>query len=117
MTVFYNKMKHANVKDKNLPGEWFPVIKSIGKMEEKEVAQRMANEVTLNPKEAEMAIYQYHKILIEGLLEGKTMPLGEMGSFYLTAKCDGVEKPEDVCAKQIRQVNLQFKPSAEFSYQ
>ena len=82
-------------------------------MTEKQVAKEIADETTLNPKEAEMAIYQFQKVLTKALLDGKTVQLGELGSFQLTIKSKGVEKESNVTASLIEKVNLRFAPSIE----
>lgn len=53
------------------------VLRSVSKVNEKQVAQRIADESTLNPKEAEMAIYQLLKVLKLELLNGNTVELGD----------------------------------------
>lgn len=56
---------------------WQMVLRSVSKVNEKQVAQRIADESTLNPKEAEMAIYQLLKVLKLELLNGNTVELGD----------------------------------------
>ena len=81
-------------------------------MTEKQVAKEIADETTLNPKEAEMAIYQFQKVLTKALLDGKTVQLGELGSFQVTVKSKGVNKESEVNASLVEKVNLRFTPSA-----
>lgn len=50
-------------------------------MDEHEVAKLVADETTLNPKEAEKAVYQLEKVMERLLLDGHTVQLGELGSF------------------------------------
>lgn len=86
-------------------------MKTIGRIDEKQVAKEIADETTLNPKEAEMAIYQLQKVVTKALLDGKTVQLGELGTFQLTIKSKGVENESDVSALQVVKVNLRFTPS------
>lgn len=85
------------------------VLRSVSKVNEKQVAQRIADETTLNPKEAEMAIYQLLKVLKLELINGNTVELGDWGSFYLTINSDGVEDESKVTANQVKQVNVRFR--------
>jgi nucleoid DNA-binding protein len=50
-----------------------------GLVKEKEVAKLLSDETTLNPKEAEMTLYQLLKVIIRLLLDGHTVQLGELG--------------------------------------
>jgi nucleoid DNA-binding protein len=44
----------------------------------KEVAKEIADETTLNPKEAEIALDQLQKVLIRNLLAGNSVQLGRV---------------------------------------
>jgi predicted histone-like DNA-binding protein len=80
----------------------------------KDLALLLADETTLNPKEAEMAIYQLFKVTIIQLLEGHTVELGDMGSFYVTASTEGSETEKEVTANKIKGLNLRFRVSKGF---
>ena len=113
MALFYNKIQRGNPSNPNAPKKWYPILKSIGHMTEKQVAKEIADETTLNPKEAEMALYQFQKVLTKAILDGKTVKLGELGSFQLTIKSKGVDNESDVTASLVEKVNLRFTPSSE----
>ncbi|MDR3267307.1 MAG: HU family DNA-binding protein [Tannerella sp.] len=49
-------------------------------MKEKDVAKLLAEETTLNPKEAEMTLYQLLKLIVRLLLEGHTVQLGDLNN-------------------------------------
>ena len=112
MSLFYNKIQRANPSKPKEEKKWYLILKSIGRMTEKQVAKEIADETTLNPKEAEMAIYQFQKVLTKALLDGKTVQLGELGSFQVTVKSKGVNKESEVNASLVEKVNLRFTPSA-----
>ena len=82
-----------------------------GVLKEKDVAKLIADETTLNAKEAEMALYQFQKVLLRAMLDGKTIQLGELGSFRLTINTEGVGSLEEVTTDLIKKVNLRFLPS------
>lgn len=113
MSIYFNSALRGNPALPDEPKKWYPVIRSTGMKKERDVAKEIADETTLNPKEAEMAIYQLEKIMLRWLLEGKTVQLGELGSFRLTAKSSGVATEEDVTALQIKKLNLRFQPSKQ----
>ena len=111
MSLYYNKIQRGNPSKPNEPKKWYLILKSIGRMTEKQVAKEIADETTLNPKEAEMAIYQFQKVLTKSLLDGKTVQLGELGTFQVTVKSKGVEKEAEVTPVLVEKVNLHFTPS------
>jgi predicted histone-like DNA-binding protein len=112
MSLFYNRVQRTNPSKPEEPKKWYLILKSIGRMTEKQVAKEIADETTLNPKEAEMAIYQFQKVLTKALLDGKTVQLGELGSFQLTIKSGGVDNEEEATAALVEKINIRFTPSA-----
>lgn len=113
MPVLYNKVERGSFLNKDAPKKWYPVLKSTGMIKEKEVAKRIADETTLNPKEAEMAVSQLLKVVSSALLNGNTVQLGELGSFRLTATTEGSKTKEEVTAVKIKKVNVRFNVSAD----
>jgi predicted histone-like DNA-binding protein len=111
MSILYNKVERGNPANPGVPKLWYPVLKSTGLVREKEVAKRIADETTLNPKEAEFAVAQLYKVLTDYLLNGKTVQLGELGSFRLTVKSEGAVTEAEVTATQIKHVNIRFAAS------
>ncbi len=108
MALFYNKVQRKNPAKQSDPGKWYPVLRSVTQVTEKEVGKRIADETTLNPKEAEMAISQLLKVLKSELLAGNTVKLGDWGTFYLTVNSNGVATEQEVTATLIKQVNINF---------
>lgn len=52
--------------------------------------------------------------IVEQLLEGKKVQLGELGTFGVSLSCEGAESIEKFTAKNIRSVNIIFTPGTEF---
>ncbi len=110
MAVLFNKVQRGNPMDKEAPKKWYAVLKVINQLTEKEVAKQIADETTLNPKEAEMAISQLEKVLIRALLGGHSVQLGDWGSFHLTCNSEGSDTKEEVKAVNIKNLNIRFTP-------
>jgi predicted histone-like DNA-binding protein len=111
MPIFYNKVERRNLSDAKAPKLWYPVLKSTGMVKEREVARLLSEETTLNPKEAEMAVYQLFKVVSRLLLDGRTVQLSELGSFHLTVHSHGVPAEAEVSASQIERVTVRFSES------
>lgn len=111
MPIFYNKVKRKNPSSPSDPAKWYPVLRSVGMLKEKDVAKQIADETTLNPKEAEMALAQFEKILLRSLLNGQSVQLGDWGSFHLTVRAEGSDTEEEVTPNKIKKLHLRFTPS------
>ena len=77
-------------------------------IKEKQVSMSIADETTLNRKEAEMALAQLEKVLIRELLSSNTVQLGDWGSFNLTCNSMAHDTREEVSAASIRRLNVRF---------
>jgi predicted histone-like DNA-binding protein len=112
MALFYKKIQRGNPSNPAAPKLWYPILKSIGLVKEKQVAKLLADETTLNPKEAEMTLYQLLKVVVTLLLGGHTVQLGELGSFRLTTSgSEGSETEAEVNANKIKNVRIHFTAS------
>jgi predicted histone-like DNA-binding protein len=113
MSVFFNKTARP------LPGQpaslkkWYAVLKIIGQVGEKQVARLIADETTLNAKEAEMGLSQFKKVLIVSLLNGQSVQLGDWGSFHLTCSSTAHDTREEVTGRSIEKLNIRFTPGKE----
>ncbi|GHV44908.1 hypothetical protein FACS1894180_6820 [Bacteroidia bacterium] len=110
MPVLFNKVARINPLNRAAAKKWYPALKTVTQVKEKDVAKEIADETTLNRKEAEMALDQLEKVLIRNLLASNSVQLGDWGSFYLTCKGTGSEAKEGVTAANIASLNIRFSP-------
>lgn len=82
-------------------------------VDESEVAELIADETTLNPMEAQMAIRQLRKIVQRLLLDGKSVKLGNWGSFNVTLNTEGAATKDALTARNVKSVNINFQPGEE----
>jgi predicted histone-like DNA-binding protein len=110
MPIVFNKRQRANPMDRNAPKKWYPILKTISQVGEKEVAKEIADETTLNRKEAEMTLNQMEKVSIRNFLASNSVQIGEWGSFHLTCNGEGSDTKEGVTAANIKNLNIRFVP-------
>jgi nucleoid DNA-binding protein len=58
-------------------------------VKEKEVAKQIADETSLNRKEAELALALFQKVLVRLLSEGHSVQLDDWASFGLSCHSEG----------------------------
>ena len=110
MAVLFNKVERSNPINRSAQKKWYPSVKTILQVKEKDVAAAIADETTLNRKEAEMALSQLEKVLIANLLASNSVQLGDWGSFYLTCSGTPSDTKEEVTAANISGLNIRFSP-------
>jgi predicted histone-like DNA-binding protein len=111
MSIFYNKVQKVNPRDPNGLKLWYPVIKSTSQVREKELAEKLVEETTLNPKEAEMAVHQLFKTVNNLLKSGNTVQLGDLGFFRVTAETEGSATEAEVNASKVKKLRVRFVES------
>lgn len=114
MAILIKPVQRVNPLKPKDPQRWYVTQVTTAQVDETQVAMDLADETTLNPSEAMMAIRQLRKILLRRLLGGESVKLGNWGSFSVTLSSTPADKKEDLTARNIRSVNLNFHPDEAF---
>lgn len=113
MSIVMKKVQRFDPTRKEEPMKWYGVQKRLVKMNEDEVAERIADETTLNPAEALMAIRQLRKVVLQALMNGKSVQLGNWGSFNLSVGTSGADSREALTTVHIKGASINFRPGTE----
>ena len=108
MPIILNRVERMNPLNKTK--KWYATLKTVAQVSESAAAKQIADETTLNRKEAEMALTQFEKVLISSLLSGNSVKLGDWGSFYLTCNSEASNTKEEVTVKKVKGLNIRFAP-------
>ena len=114
MAIIYDKVQRRNPERPMLPKKWYAVVKSVAQVSEQEVARQIADETTLNPKEAEFALQQLRKVVLNNLKSGNTVKLGDWATFYVTVQSEGTLEESEFTPTKIKKVNVQFRCEPSF---
>lgn len=109
------RVKPGTLKENMASAEkkWYPVQHTLQQMDESAVAAEVADETTLNPAEALMAIRQLRKVVLRALMDGKSVKLGDWGSFQVRLSTEGAATKETLTAANVKQVRINFQPGNE----
>lgn len=113
MSIFLKPVQRRNPADEDAPMKWYPVQYTTKLVDEIEVAELIADETTLNPMEAQMAIRQLRKVVQRLLLDGKSVKLGNWGTFNVTLNTEGADTKDALTARNVKTVNINFQPGTE----
>lgn len=111
MAIIYDKVAKKNPITKTV--QWYASVKTIKQVDDLEVARLIADETTLNPQEALMAIAQFEKVLLNLLKGGYSVKMGTWASFSASVTSRGVDTAAEVNAGLVKEVraNCRFSPS------
>ena len=113
MPILYNSMERVPPGKSDGKRYWCPVVKSTGLIDEKKVAETTAKTTAHTPKEVELLLSQLSEVVMDMLLDGKTVQLGKLGFFRTTVKAAPADSEEEVTASKIKKVTVRFKESDE----
>lgn len=93
--------------------KWYPYVKSRGTITEEEVARLVTRRTSLDMNMARMVIANLQEVVIEKVLEGYTVMLGDWGYFYATVNGEPSATPEEVKRNKIKRVRMHLSLSKD----
>lgn len=111
--MFFKKSKlKVNGKTK-----WFPraVIVSKRPADSNELARRIAQMSTASTGDVHLVLRSLPSVMAQIMNEGRTVHIDGLGSFFFKLSCAGrgVDTPEEVSRKQIKDIRVQFLPERQ----
>lgn len=89
MTILLRTIAKIDINNPDGPKKWYPTQVTTAQVDETQVAMDIAEETTLNPSEAMMALRQLRKVVLRHLLAGESVKLGDWGSFSISLTSAG----------------------------
>ena len=106
--AFFKKVK------KKVTGLWYPQVVTVGKpITTDQVSNRLASISTVSRGDTYAVLKNLGEVMAAFLAAGRTVKLDGIGTFYYTINADkGIANPEEVTAKQIKNVRVRFIPES-----
>ena len=89
---------------------WFPKLTGSTQVDLYNVAQILEKRSSASIADVQLIVYGLIDLIPELLMQGKTVKLGEFGSFRLHARVNPTDGPGKVSSKNIRDLHISFKP-------
>lgn len=113
-SIVYNVAQKVNPRDVEGPRKYYAVKMPQGEIDVRALSRRISRETMLGIVETTAVIEALLQAVPDLLSEGKTVRLGEFGSFRLTLRSQGAESPEAFNQSLILGPNLIFRAGREF---
>jgi len=114
MSVKYNVVPRKNPSDPESPPKYYPSVVKSGSTTLRQLAKRISAISTVSTVDTLAVLEGLLMVLPEELADGKVVRMGEFGSFWLRAKTQGSEMPNQVTAADILAIRVRFTPGKEF---
>lgn len=93
--------------------KWYAAPVTQGYVTLESMAARMAAESTVTEHDVKAVLSSLQQHITQALLDGMSVRLGDLGSFHLSFKGEGVEKRSDYnITKNLQSVRVQFTKSS-----
>jgi predicted histone-like DNA-binding protein len=114
MQVLYNIYKNQNSTSKNY-GQSYARVVTTKTMSYQELCRHMSEHNSVFGEDVCLGVAnKLQSCILEQLLEGKKVQFGELGTFYLSAKCSGSNTEDDFNVGQnVKGLYLRFAPSRQ----
>ncbi|MDR1340382.1 MAG: HU family DNA-binding protein [Prevotellaceae bacterium] len=109
----YRLIKRKNPQDWQSPAKWFATPVNDGKVTQQDVSADIVNLSSLARGDVGNVINSVIDTVPKYLVMGKSVNLGELGTFRVSFTSAGVEDPKDFNVDKISGVRVVFTPSTE----
>ena len=116
MAVKYHTVARGNPSDRNAPKKYYPVVKSTGRVRQRDLARQAAEISTLSSADLAAALEIFLTIIPRELANGNIVDLGDFGTFSLRIRGAGADTEDAVTAHNITQVVAAFRPGQQFKH-
>ena len=112
MPVLY-KTYVNQVKNSKMFGKVYARIVSLKTMTYQELCKHMAEHNSVYGSDVCLGVAnKLQSCILEQLLEGKKVQFGDLGTFYLSARTNGADTPDDFnISSNVKGIYLRFQPS------
>jgi predicted histone-like DNA-binding protein len=109
----YKFVWRTNPQDRQSPGKWYAAPVNDGKVTQQEIAVDIVNLSSLSRGDVGNSINSLIDTIPKYLLMGKSVNLGELGTFRISFSSEGVDDTKNFTVDKISGVRVLFTPSTE----
>jgi predicted histone-like DNA-binding protein len=109
----YKLVERKNPQDWESQGKWYATPIYDGKVAQREISEDIVNLSSLARGDVGNVINSVIDTVPKYLVMGKSVNLGELGTFRVSFSSEGVEDPKTFTVDKISGVRVLFTPSAE----
>ena len=110
MALKYSLMQRVNPRDVTAARKFYAVAVSKDKVDLRTLSTEISKISTVSSIDTMAVLESLIQVIPEYLLEGRTIKLGEFGTFRLTISSDGADTAESFTSSMIKKVKLNFRP-------
>jgi len=111
MSIKFHAVQRKDPRDRTLPGKYYAELTNRYEITFEQLLGEITDMSTVSVGDTYNVMQTLIHLIKKHLLEGRTVKLGDLGSFYLTVNSNGKDTADEVDAKGIVQANIRYRPS------
>lgn len=104
--ITYKTVKRRNPSTASV--KYYAAVCDTRPFELEDIAEQIQAKCTIHASDVLAVLRCLQETIIEGLRDGKSVRLGDLGCFRPTVSSEGFDTPEEVTAKAIKRVKVTF---------
>ena len=116
MAINFKAVPKGNPGNPAAPKKYYPQAVSGGEVSLRQLAKMISEVATVKTADTMAVLEGLLNVLPMALGDGKTVRLGDFGSFSVSVSGDGATTAEALTAVNIRKKNVKFRAAKEFSF-
>ena len=113
----YKLVQRGKPNDASTPKKWYASPVNSGKIDQKGIAKEIAGRSSLTSGDVNNVISNFLDLLPNHLIDGKSVQLGDFGTFRISFSSEGVANQEEFNVSKIKGLKIFFTPSSDFKHQ
>ena len=114
MAVKLKMVTKRNPRDVSAPAKYHGVVVSRGKMNYRDLAELISSQSSMTEGDVLGVLKALELNIINILESGRSVELGELGTFSVGASTAGIESKEKFSARQVTKRRILFRPGYSF---
>lgn len=110
----YKLIERGKPGDKTVPKKWYATPINSGKIDQKAIAKEIANRSSLTAGDVANVIQNFLELLPSHLIDGKSVQLGDFGTFRISFSSDGVATESEFNVNKIKGKKILFTAGSDF---
>ena len=113
MSISFKPTSKRNPQDVTAAPRYYATAVSKNKTDIDVLSEMVSGSSTVSRADTYAVIISLLETIIQEFKSGNTVELGKLGKFALSLQSEGVEAPEDLTSKNIKNVRINFYPGKE----
>lgn len=113
MAIKFHVVQRQDPRDRTLPVKFYAAISDRYEITFDQLLDEITDISTVSIGDTHNVLQTLIHLIKKHLQEGRTLRVGDLGTFYTSINSAGEDKKEDVDANSIKKASIRFRPSVK----